>query len=1276
LYTDTYVPVSHRYSSVVTDLTCTEKGYTTHTCTVCGDSYTDTYVPASHRYSSVVTAPTCTEQGYTTYTCSQCGDNYVDDYVDATGHDYEAVVTAPTCTTDGYTTYTCHCGDTYTGDKTSALGHKDDDHNHVCDNGCDVYQGTHADSPNDKDHLCDYCKEKVEECHGGKATCTEDAVCVECGEVYEKALGHSFDNELDVSCNRDGCDFTREAYIGDVSYATFEDALAAAKEGDTIVVLSKIVIEGDRTLDLTGITIDSKYVDFDNYAMVVKGNLTINGGSFNFDNYYGIGVTGKLTVNGGKFTTTKDYYLIGNFGETVINGGEFEALYCNVNSFAGTVNITGGKFTVSDYSNPDYPPCDVFAEDGGEAIITGGNFSTDVTNYCPNGHTVENNDNRFIYGEHVYNTVVTAPTCTEKGFTTHTCTVCGDSYTDNETAATGHSFDDDFDADCNNGCGYVRDAKTLVAMIGEIKFDSLTEAVLTAKDGETIVLCKDVALTEKLVVATTQKWDFGSYTVTLANGDENYSLVVKGDLTIESGTFVVSGWYGIGVTGKLTVNGGTIEYSEYNDYLIGNWGETVINGGTFNGQYCCVNNFSGSTVINDGKFTTEEKDSTGDYDSCDLFADSGLTVNGGNFSKDVTIYCDNDHHTCDVDGDGRFVYEEHSYDSVVTEPTCTEKGYTTYTCHCGDSYVGDNVDANGHDYDAVVTDPTCTEDGYTTHTCTVCGDSYTDNKTDATGHDYAETVTDPTCTKKGYTTHTCTICGDSYTDNETDATGHDYAETVTDPTCTKKGYTTHTCTICGDSYTDNETDATGHSYDDDFDATCNNGCGHVREAKILVAMIGNTKFDSLSEAVNTAKDGETIVLFKDVVFTEKLNVESTQKWDFGNYTVTLADVNDNYGLVVTGDLTIESGNFVAPGLYGIGVTGKLTVNGGMFKTTKDYYLIGNFGETVINGGEFEALYCNVNSFAGTVNITGGKFTVTDYSYPDYPPSDVFAEDGGEAIITGGDFSTDVTNYCPDGHTVENNDGRFIYGEHVYNTVVTKPTCTEKGHTTYTCECGDTYVDSYVDANGHDYDAVVTDPTCTEGGYTTHTCTVCGDTYVDSYVDESGHTHGGYEYDLYKHWSICSVDGCGVRFCEEDHVFIDDACKCGAKRVSVDKVGNTEINYTVIGQTVTVTHEDACTVVYISDGEYVKLDAVVNGDGSYSFTAPENVTEVQLFVIGDYDGNGALTEEDATSLRNALLGKETLNDTPEFIYDVSGDGKVTALDLALISAAAQRSIKLG
>ena len=31
----------HSYESVVTDATCTEGGYTTHTCSLCGDTYTD-----------------------------------------------------------------------------------------------------------------------------------------------------------------------------------------------------------------------------------------------------------------------------------------------------------------------------------------------------------------------------------------------------------------------------------------------------------------------------------------------------------------------------------------------------------------------------------------------------------------------------------------------------------------------------------------------------------------------------------------------------------------------------------------------------------------------------------------------------------------------------------------------------------------------------------------------------------------------------------------------------------------------------------------------------------------------------------------------------------------------------------------------------------------------------------------------------------------------------------------------------------------------------------
>ena len=44
---------------------------------------------------------------------------------------------------------------------------------------------------------------------------------------------------------------------------------------------------------------------------------------------------------------------------------------------------------------------------------------------------------------------------------------------------------------------------------------------------------------------------------------------------------------------------------------------------------------------------------------------------------------------------------EHSYEASVTAPTCTEGGYTTYTCECGDSYVADEVAALGHEWKGI-----------------------------------------------------------------------------------------------------------------------------------------------------------------------------------------------------------------------------------------------------------------------------------------------------------------------------------------------------------------------------------------------------------------------------------------------------------------------------------------------------------------------------------------------------------------------------------------------
>ncbi len=121
------IPHEHVYESAVTDPTCEEQGYTTHTCTICGDSYSNGFTEAlGHDFGNwtVTAEPTCTADGVETRYCSRC-DAVETRPVGASGHDYAAAETvAPSCTESGYTVYTCsRCGDSYTDDPVPASGH-------------------------------------------------------------------------------------------------------------------------------------------------------------------------------------------------------------------------------------------------------------------------------------------------------------------------------------------------------------------------------------------------------------------------------------------------------------------------------------------------------------------------------------------------------------------------------------------------------------------------------------------------------------------------------------------------------------------------------------------------------------------------------------------------------------------------------------------------------------------------------------------------------------------------------------------------------------------------------------------------------------------------------------------------------------------------------------------------------------------------------------------------------------------------------------------------
>lgn len=138
---------------------------------------------------------------------------------------------------------------------------------------------------------------------------------------------------------------------------------------------------------------------------------------------------------------------------------------------------------------------------------------------------------------------------------------------------------------------------------------------------------------------------------------------------------------------------------------------------------------------------------------------------------------------CKDCGDAAFERIPHEYTSVVTAPTCTAVGYTTYTCSCGHSYVADETAKVPHTYNAVVTAPTCLSKGYTTYTCTECGDSYVADETEFAAHVWGawEDTLKPDdiceCEWKRPQVRHCTVCGVEDTHaNELGAIGHSFTD--------------------------------------------------------------------------------------------------------------------------------------------------------------------------------------------------------------------------------------------------------------------------------------------------------------------------------------------------------------------------------------------------------------------------------------------------------------------------------------------------------------------
>ncbi len=135
-----------------TDSTCTSTGSIDYICKVCGYKHTETIPKLPHTYEERVIEPSCSKDGQKIYRCTKCGYTYTE-AIPTLPHSFIDTVIEPTACTDGYTLHKCSiCGYEYTDE----IVHVDNPVHNFKDGICTVcgksdiylYQSEHNYSPN------------------------------------------------------------------------------------------------------------------------------------------------------------------------------------------------------------------------------------------------------------------------------------------------------------------------------------------------------------------------------------------------------------------------------------------------------------------------------------------------------------------------------------------------------------------------------------------------------------------------------------------------------------------------------------------------------------------------------------------------------------------------------------------------------------------------------------------------------------------------------------------------------------------------------------------------------------------------------------------------------------------------------------------------------------------------------------------------------------------------------------------------------------------------
>ena len=1035
---------------VIEAATCNKPGRYADHCSVC--DYWKFYELDDHKTVEVIdaaVAPDCENTGLTQGShCDTCGAVIVaQEVVPALGHDYEAVVTAPTCTDDGYTTYTCKNDPkhTYVDDYVAAPGHI---------GGAPVVE-------NNVDPDCTTA--------GGYDSVVYCTVCgVEISRTYVTvdALGHTEKAPVQENYTAPTC--TQTGGYDSVVYCD----VCGEELSRTFVTVEKL-----------------PHTPAEAVTENKVANTCVTNGSYDtviYCDVCGEELSRETTVvpaNPDAHPKDHSYWVITK--EPTCTESGVATGFCDMCEKQDLV-LTW-DMDLSDYMEERLAPTGhgdytvVFM--GGPTCVSPANLVI-TCNAC--GYEVPSEEwltwpNLVGMGAlgHNYEATVTAPTCVEQGYTTHTCTRCGDSYVDTYVPADGVSHP-------ANALGYhplsVNENGLPVATAGGKGYARTPSC---AAPGLLWYYCEACAAAD-----TT-----GSY-----NGFTETEKDVVWDCHSDLSKLTLDRAASYAAT--CTEDGLNVYFCKHPHYI-------VFENPDKKGEYLTETRYCSYTY-------TEVVPATGHKFG---YVHSMVSATCTEDAK-VDAQCLN----CDY----RFTLEEviaagaiwvtpyatgHNYDAVVTAPTCTDGGYTTYTCKNDPShtYVGDYTDATGHDmsdwthvqgkpctsaqgwfsecqngcglveykkgthsYELVDTiDPDCVNDGYSVYECTVCGHDWSGYVTEALGHDYDAVVTAPTCTTGGYTTYTCTVCGDTYVGDRTLPTGHDYQETAyVAPSCTVDGSATYTCANCGDTYTDV------------IPAT-----GHVWTTTVV--------------APDCDDEGYTLYTCEQCLGTdEDPNIENPYKGDFvdalgHDYVVTdsqestcLDEGYEVYTCTVCGDSYTKILDKAPHNPY----------------WPNEYYqcLEHMKSPTCDEPGIGWGSYCQ--NFYGTdrQHCAENHKVIAPYGH-NYETDDV------EPDCENFGFTYTICRNCGDGHGVATNDypDGMIWADG-------KPV--------------EGVITDYVPALGHDWkENLVKDPTCTEDGYHYNECDRCGEVDKGETIPATGHkapNHKDIDGNFLPATVVCE-NGCGT-----------------------------------------------------------------------------------------------------------------------------------------------------